>query len=217
MFLVEGGGGFEGEGFAIFHDLGGVDGEVIAVVFEGFVRGVFFPMGAEFEKGKEGGRFAEGFFKPFVFVFGGLEIGADVGEFVGELVDELGVVAVGAVELDGDFFARGSLKKGDGAIAMMGDEQGRALGFWEDGDGGFEEGAEFPFLHAEAVGIDAELGGGDAGEAGQAGEEEEQGLHFLRLGSRLPLMRAWMRSGQAPPLRRRSQAASIRRLWRTGR
>lgn len=190
MFLVEGGGGFEGEGFAGFHDLGGVSGEAVAVVLEGFVRGVFFPMGAEFEEGKEGGGFAEGFFKPFVFVFDGLEVGADVGEFVGELVDELGVVAVGAIEPNGDFVSWGSFEEGDGAIAMMGNEEGgvfRVLGLWEDGDGGFEEGAEFPFLHAEVGGIDAELGVGDAWEAGK---EEEQGLHFLRLGSRFPLMRA---------------------------
>ncbi len=220
VFLVEGGGGFWGEGLAGGDDFVGVGGEMFAVFFEGGVGGVFFPVGAEFPEGVEGGGFAEGFFEPFVFVLGGLEVGADVGEFVGELVDELGVVAVFATELDGDFATGGAFEEGDGAIGMMGDEEGWGFGAGGRGEevkGGLEEGADFGFFHAEVAGVDANLGGGELGEEGENEEDEDEELHFLRLGRRLPLMRAWMRSGQFPSLRRRSQVASMRRLWRTAR
>lgn len=189
----------------------------MAVVLEGFVGGVFFPLGAEFAEGVEGGGFAEGFFEPFVLVGIWVEVGADVGEFVRELVDELGVVAVPGVEPDGDFSARGALEEGDGASGVVGDEEGCFGGaFWgrEEGEGGLEEGAELGLWHAEVAGVDADLRGGEVGE--EKGDEGEE-LHFLRLGRRLPLMRAWMWSGQLPLVRRRSQVASMRRLWRTAR
>lgn len=53
MFLVEGGGGFGGEGFAGFYDFTGVSGEAFAVRFESVVGSVLFPMSAEFAEDVE--------------------------------------------------------------------------------------------------------------------------------------------------------------------
>ncbi len=112
--------------------------------------------------------------------------------------------------------------QGNGPIVIAGDEKGGVLVVWREGkggDGGFEDVSDFFFGEAEFGGIDAE--GLAMDEQGKKGEEnEEGGLHFfyfLRFGRRLPRMRAWMRSGQVPLLRSFSQAASMRRLWRTGR
>jgi len=216
VFLVECGGGLERERFAGLHDLAGVIGEILPVVFEGFVGGVFFPVAAEFSEDIERGGFAERFFKPFIFVVEGLKVGANVGEFVRKLVEELTVVAVLGVEADRDLATRGSLIKRDGTFMIPRDEEGwvgEVVCFWKDADSGFEEGAEFSFRHFETARIDAELGLRAKGEE----DEKKERFHFLRLGSRLPRTRAWMRSGQVPSLRRRSQAASMRRLLLTGR
>ncbi len=157
VFLVKGGGGLQGEGFPGFHDGVGIGGEALAVIFECFVGGVFLPMDAQLAEREERGCFAEGFLEPFVLVIDGFEVRADMTQFVGELVDELGVVAILAVELNGDFSFGSSLEKGDGAILVMGNEQGGILGFWKDFQGGLAEVSELPFFHEEAFGVDAQL------------------------------------------------------------
>lgn len=218
VFLVEGGCGFRGQGVAAFDDAVGIGGEVFAVVFEVFVGGLFFPLAGELTEGEEGGGFAEGFLEPFIFVRDGLEVGTDVGEFVGELVDDLRVVVIAGIELYRDFAARGSFVENDGAVGVAGDEDGGillGLGFWEGPKGFLEEGAEVFFAHFETGRIETDLGGELRKEGQDQEDKSDGGLHFLRLGSRLPLTRAAMSSGQEPFFRSRSQVASMRRLWRT--
>jgi len=164
MFLEEGGEFFEGEGWTGIDDVLGVFCEFGVVVFQGWMRRVGFPLGAEGAQGVEGGRFAEGFLEPFVFPAIRAESGVDVGEFVRELVDVLGPVSAGGVEVDGGFSLEVFLKEGDGAFGAVGDVDGGRVEWREGLDDCGEGDLDFPFGHAKAGVVDAELGKGAEGE-----------------------------------------------------
>ncbi len=144
VLLIEGGSGAYGEVVAGIQDFLCVIGEVCSIFLEGGIRGILFPVAAQFTEGEEGGSFAEGFFEPFVLMLARVKAAADVGELVGELVNELSMVAIFTTELDGNFPTRRALKEGDGPVWVVGDEEGwELLIFWrrKELEGGLEEDA----------------------------------------------------------------------------